>query len=135
MRLAVFIISLMLLAGTVDATTGWLAVLASLAGIAAFRLYPWRLFIPRPTFDVRMASFVLALLLAFGAVDATKDWLIAMSAVSGVAAFMPGIMSLEDRRGERGNWWGSCDGSDRRSRRLERRWRRWEQRFDREAWR
>lgn len=134
MRLAVFIISLLLLAGSVDATTGWLVALAALAGIAAFRLYPWRLFVPRPTFDVRMASFVLALLLALGVVDATKDWLIAMTAVSGVAAFMPGIINLDGRRD--GDWWSHCDdGGDRRSRRFERRWRRWERRFDREAWR
>jgi hypothetical protein len=108
MRLVAFILSFLLLGGAIDAETSSLVVLAIVAGAAAFRLYPWRLFVPRPVLDVRMASFVLALLLAAGAVDATKDWLIAMSAVSGVAAFFPGIVSLEEegRRGARHGRWG-----------------------------
>ncbi len=106
MRVLAFVISLLLLGGAVETESAWLVALSVVAGIAAFRLYPWRFFIPRPTFDVRMASFVLAVLLAVGAVDATKDWLIAMSIVSGVAAFMPGVISLEggDDRHWRGRW-------------------------------
>jgi hypothetical protein len=98
-----FVLSLLLLGGAVDADAGWLVALAAVSGIAAFRLYPWRFFVPRPVLDVRMASFVLALVLAAGAVDATKEWLIAMSAVSGVAAFMPRLVSLEDRGRRRGH--------------------------------
>lgn len=119
MRLVAFIISLLLLDGAVEAETGWLVALAAVAGVAAFRLYPWRFFMPRPALDVRMASFVLAVLLAAGAVDATKDWLIAMSIVSGVAAFMPGIISLDG--GDNHHWRG--------------RWGRREWRWDREPWR
>ena len=67
------------------------------------------------------ASFVLAVLLLAGAVDANKDWLIALSAITGVAAFMPGLISLDgnvdrpSRRWRAGRW------------RARRRYRSWDQ--------
>jgi hypothetical protein len=50
-----------------------------------------------------MASFVLAVLLLAGTVDANRDWLIALSAVTGVAAFMPHVLTLDGRHHAR--WW------------------------------
>jgi hypothetical protein len=105
MRLLAFVLALLLLAGTVDATRGWLIVLVVLTGVAAFRLRAWRPLDFRPALDVRMASFVLAVLLLAGTVEATRDWLIALSAATGVAAFMPRVLSLEQDRGHR-RWRG-----------------------------
>jgi hypothetical protein len=104
MRILAFVLALLLLDGTVDPTQGWLITLVVLTGIAAFRLFrPWSGVMLRPALDVRMASFVLAVLLLAGSVDATKDWLIALSAVTGVAAFMPHIVSL-DRQPDHWRW-------------------------------
>jgi len=100
MRILTFVLALLLLAGNIDPTRGWLIALVVITGISAFRLRPWYGFVPRPVLDVRMASFALAVMLLAGAVDASKDWLIALSAVTGVAAFMPGLISL-DGRGDR----------------------------------
>lgn len=111
MRIAAFVISLVLLGGAADPTRGWLIALVVLSGAAAMRMSPWWPFDLRPALDLRMASFVLALLLLAGAVDATRDWLIAMSVISGLAAFMPGIVSL--------------DSGDRGRRRGRHRWREW----------
>jgi hypothetical protein len=119
MRILAFILALLLLAGTVDPTRGWLIVLVVLTGIAAFRLRPW-LFGSRPALDVRMASFVLAVLLLAGAIDATRDWLIALAAVTGVAAFMPRLISLD--QDDRGARWHAG-------------WRRGAWRWEREFWR
>jgi hypothetical protein len=122
MRLLAFVLSLLLLAGSVDATQGWLIVLVVLTGVSAFRVRPWR-FGLRPALDVRMGSFLLAVLLLAGAMDPTKDWLIVLSAVTGVAAFMPGLVSLDERgrRDGRGRW--------------DHRWHRGEWRWHREPWR
>jgi hypothetical protein len=117
MRLAAFIVALLLLAGNIDPTRGWLIALVVLTGVPAFRLRPWRPLRLRPALDVRMASFVLAALLLSGAVDATKDWLIALSAVTGVAAFMPKLVSLGEREPVSVKW-------GRRGRRIE--WKQWE---------
>jgi len=104
MRILAFVLALLLLAGTVDPTRGWLITLVVLTGLSAFGLsHMWRL-IPEPRLDVRMVSFVLAVLLLAGTVDADKDWLIALSAVTGVAAFMPDVLSL-DARSHGGRWW------------------------------
>jgi hypothetical protein len=113
MRILAFVLALLLLAGTVDPTQGWLIVLVVLTGVAAFRLRPWYGFAPRPALDVRMASFVLAVLLLAGTVEANKDWLIALSSVTGVAAFMPRIISLSG--GGEGDWrWHHWRGARRR---------------------
>jgi hypothetical protein len=128
MRLLAFVLALLLLAGTVDPTQGWLITLVVLTGIAAFRLRPWYGFIPRPALDVRMASFVLAVLLLAGTIDATKDWLIVLSAVTGVAAFMPGILSLDrrDRDDRRSEWERWCRSANAR---------RWAAEWEGEHWR
>jgi hypothetical protein len=106
MRILAFVLALLLLAGSVDPTRGWLIVLVVLTGVAAMRLRPWAPFDVRPALDVRLASFVLAVLLLAGTVDPTKDWLIALSAVTGVAAFMPHVLSLEQRESRWRPWRG-----------------------------
>jgi hypothetical protein len=59
-------------------------------------------------------------LLLAGAVDATRNWLIILAIVAGLAAFMPGIISLDHpRRPLRRRRWGGWD------------WDEW----SREAWR
>ena len=106
MRILAFVLALLLLAGTIDPTQGWLILLVTVAGIAAFRLRPWYGFMPRPALDVRMAAFVVAVLLLAGTVEANKDWLIVLSIVTGVAAFMPGVLSLDGGgRPHRANRW------------------------------
>jgi hypothetical protein len=122
MRILAFVLALLLLAGTVEPSQGWLIVLVSLTGIAAFRLRPGAFL--RPALDVRIASFALAVLLLAGTVEPTKDWLIALSAVTGVAAFMPRLISLD--RGENDWRW--------RRHRNGGRWVRW-QSWDPEGWR
>jgi hypothetical protein len=85
---------------------------------------PWNGFAPRVALDVRLASFVLAVLLLAGAIDATKDWLIVMSAVSGVAAFMPRLVALDrDDRAWHSSYWRP------------RRWRSWAVDWERDVWR
>lgn len=104
MRILAFVLALLLLAGNVEPTKGWLIVLVVLTGLAAFRMRPWYGPMPRPALDVRMASFVLAVMLLAGAVEADKDWLIALSAVTGVAAFMPNLVSLSGGGRDDGHW-------------------------------
>lgn len=101
MTILAFVLALLLLAGTVDPERGWLITLVVLTGIPAMRLRFWRPLDVRPALDVRLAAFVLAILLLAGTVDATRDWLIALAAVTGVAAFMPRLISLEDPHRER----------------------------------
>jgi hypothetical protein len=121
MRILAFVLALLLLGGNIDPTRGWLITLVVITGISAFRLFrPWRGFWPRPVLDVRMASFVLAVMLLAGAVDANKDWLIALSAVTGVAAFMPGIVSLDGNRYDRA--WMRWQRGTRRHRRHRHDW-------------
>jgi hypothetical protein len=103
MRLAAFILSLLLLAGAMEPTTGWLATVAVLTGIAAFRIHIFWPFSPRPALDVRMAAFVLAVLLVVGTMDPTEGWLIALTATTGVALVCPGIVSIDGR--SRADWW------------------------------
>lgn len=96
MAIAAFVISLLLLGGAADPTRGWLIALVALAGAVAMRLRPWAPLRLRPALDLRLASFVLAVLLLAGTVAANRDWLIAMSVVSGLAAFMPRLIALDD---------------------------------------
>jgi hypothetical protein len=117
MRLAAFIISLLLLGGAIDPTAGWLATLTALTGIAAFRINVFWPFSPRPALDVRMASFVLAVLLLAGTVEATQGWLIALSVATGVAMVCPGIVSVDSERRDRRRWerwerWLAWDNSN-----------------------
>jgi hypothetical protein len=127
MRILAFVLALLLLAGNVEPTKGWLIVLVVLTGLAAFRMRAWQGFVPHPALDVRMAAFVLAVMLLAGAVEANKDWLIALSAVTGVAAFMPNIISLSGGGG-RDDWnWGRWRGP--------RRARRWVADWEGDDWR
>jgi hypothetical protein len=105
MRILAFILALLLLGGAVEAGQMWLSVLVGLTAAGAMRLSFSDAFVVRPRLDVRLASLVLAVLLLAGAVEASRDWLIAMSAVAGVAAFAPGIVSLEPGRRDRGRRW------------------------------
>jgi hypothetical protein len=75
MRLAAFIIALMLLGGSIDPERGWLIALVVITGIAALRPRFWNWLAVRPAIDLRLASFVVAILLLAGAVDPTRDWL------------------------------------------------------------
>jgi hypothetical protein len=113
MRIAVFVIALLLLAGSVAPTQGWLITVVVLSGIAALRprFSTWlRL---RPRLDLRLATFIIAVLLLAGAVDPTRGWLIALSAVSGAAMIAPGLLSIggsgggwrRDRRARRSDDW------------------------------
>lgn len=95
MRIAACIVALLLLAGSVEPTRGWLIALTVLTGLGMLRLRPWRPFAFTPHADVRMASFVLAALLLAGTVEANRDWLIVTAAVTGVAAFFPRIVALD----------------------------------------
>jgi phosphoglycerol transferase MdoB-like AlkP superfamily enzyme len=103
MRLLSFVLALLLLAGTVEPTQGWLITLVVLTGVSAMRLRLWSRTLVRPALDMRLAAFVLSILLLAGTVDATRDWLIALSAVTGVAAFMPRMFAVDrdDRFGRR----------------------------------
>jgi hypothetical protein len=126
MRLFAFILAVLLLAGSIDPTRGWLITLVVITGLAATRLhhgYFWR---GHPTIDARLAAFVLAILLLAGTIDPTRDWLIGLTAVTGVAAFMPRMFSIDalglgyrdGPRRRRGFDW------DRWERRMDRHWRR-----------
>ena len=112
-RLLAFVLSLLLLAGTVDPTRGWMIVLTVLAGLGALRLRPWRMFNPQVRLDLRLASFAMALVLLAQVVEPARDWLIVMAVVSGLAAFMPRLIALDGH-----SWARSFD--DRTT------WRRWD---------
>lgn len=98
MRPTIFAFALLLLAGWLDPSRFWLVYMAVLTGIDAFRITPWAPLRLRPRLNVRMASFVLSLLLLASVVDPTKDWLIVLSAVTGVAMLWPGLVSLDKPR-------------------------------------
>jgi hypothetical protein len=130
MSVAAFIIALLLLAGTVDPTRGWLIALTVPTGIAALRPRWFMPLMVRPALDARLATFIVAALLLAGAVEPTRDWLIALSALAGIAAFLPWLLSPR-RLFDGGGWYG---GRGRRWRDPwdDRRWARWERRFERE---
>ncbi len=138
MRLLAFVLALLLLAGTVDPARGWLITLVVLTGLAAIKPRWWGSFHVWPAVDARLAAFVLAVLLLAGTIDPTRDWLIALSAVTGVAAFMPRIFHVDlfgfnDLAERRARWqwrWDSDDDDDARD---WRRWRRRERRSERRA--
>lgn len=140
MRLAAFIIALMLLGGSVDPERGWLIALVVITGIAALRPRFWNWLQVRPAIDLRLASFVVAILLLAGAVDPTRDWLIVLSVVTGLAMVMPGGFHIDpfgfNDRGDRAarKWHRRADRWQRRSARSESRgdrdWDRWERRMD-----
>jgi phosphatidylserine synthase len=122
MRLATFVIALLLLAGSVDPTRGWLIALVVASGLAATRWRSWRPFTLRPALDVRMAAFVLAALLLAGVIDPTRQWLIVTAVVSGVALVSPRMLALDSRSRDRG--WRVYGGRGFRDD-----WRRWDVRW------
>ena len=137
MRLAAFVLALLLLAGTVDPTRGWLITLVVLTGLAAIRPRFWNWFDVRPAVDLRLASFVLAVLLLAGTVDPTRDWLIALAAVTGAAMCMPRIIAFDlfGRDHARRRSWRWERRFDRSGERADRDWTRWERRMDRRGMR
>ena len=133
MRLLAFVLALLLLAGNVAPERGWLITLVVLTGLAAVRPRFWSPFDVRPRLDARLAAFLLATLLLAGAIEPTRDWLIALAAVTGVAAFMPRAFALDRLLGFDHGWHrhrghGRWDTDD------DRRWARWERRMER-RWR
>ena len=72
MRLFAFIIAVSLLAGWMDPTRGWLIALVVATGLAAVRPRFWNWFHVRPSNDLRLVSFILAILLLAGVVDPTR---------------------------------------------------------------
>lgn len=122
MRLFTFIIALLLLAGSIDPTRGWLIALTVVSGLAAVGWRSWRPLSPRPHLDVRIAPFVIAVLLLAGAVAPTRDSLIGLSVAAGIALVMPRVFRLDadferhigfgrGRRAWRAGWSG-WDGDD-----------------------
>ena len=109
MRLAAFIIALLLLDGSVDPTRGWLIALVVVTGLVALRVHLWRPLHAQPAVDIRLAAFIIAVLLLAGTIDPTRGWLIALSAVSGLAMVAPHTFSLDlfgARRDRRWRHWG-----------------------------
>jgi hypothetical protein len=45
--------------------------------------------------DVRLAAFVMAVLLLAGTIEATRDWLIGLTIVTGVAMVAPKLISID----------------------------------------
>lgn len=121
--LIAFIIALLLLAGSVEPTQGWLIALVVVTGAAAMRLRPWAPLRLRPALDLRMVAFVLSVLLLAGTVDATRDWLIGLSIATGLATFAPRLISLDGH-----------DRHDRHARRWRAQYRRWNGDATRETW-
>ena len=92
----------------------------------------------RPAIDLRLASFLLAVLLLAGTIDPTRDWLIVLSVVTGLAMMAPRMFGIDvfghdhDRRAWR--WqrrihrrWARMYRSDR----SDDDWANWERRMDR----
>jgi hypothetical protein len=106
MRLGAFIVALLLLAGSVDPTQGWLIALTVITGIAVMRPRFGRSLSIRPAIDLRLAAFVLSVLLLAGTIEPTKDWLIGLTIATGIAMVAPKIISVDlwgerERRRER----------------------------------
>ena len=107
MRLIAFIISLLLLAGTVDPTDGWLIALAVITGIAVFRpRFDGGLSV-RPAIDLRLGAFVYATLLVAGVMEPTKDWLIGLTIITGMAMVVPRLIHIDLFGDGQGDRW--CD--------------------------
>lgn len=136
MRLFAFIVALLLLAGSIDPTRGWLIALVVVTGVSALRPRFWNWLHVRPAIDLRLASFVLAVLLLAGAIDATREWLIVLSVVTGLAMIAPGMIGADcfgrgrdDRRAWR--WQRRVDRWSARAERRDDDWADWERRMDR----
>ncbi len=98
--LAVFVIALLLAIETIEPTGGWLVTLTVLSGVEAFGgggiggpvpIRPWMpaLINRRHRFAVGLTMFIIALLLAVDAVEPTPPWLVTITVLSGIQAFIP----------------------------------------------
>ncbi len=136
MRLAAFIIALLLLAGSVDPSRGWLIALVVVTGLGALRVHVWRPWHLQPAVDIRLAAFVIAALLLAGAIDPTRGWLIALTVVSGLMMVSPHALSIDlfgvnHRRRSSQRWWRNDARDWAPSNDDDREWQCWEQRMDR----
>ena len=125
MRLAAFVISLLLLDGAVDPTRGWLIALVVVTGISMMRPRFRGMLTVKPAIDLRLGAFALACLLLAGTVEPTKDWLIGLSILTGFVMVMPGILSIDiygDRDRRREKFWAWTTDSDWGSRIMEGSW-------------
>jgi hypothetical protein len=133
MRLFAFIVALLLLAGSIDPTRGWLIALVVVTGISALRPRLWNWLHVRPAVDLRLASFVLAALLLGGAIDPSRDWLIVLAVVTGLAMVSPrfgiDLFGFDAHDHHRGRRWQRR--MDRWSERADGNWAKWERRMDR----
>lgn len=126
-RILAFVLALLLLAGTVDPTRGWMIVLTVLTGLGVLRRSWWLIGPPRVALDLRLAAFALSVVLLAGAVDPTRDWFVVLSVVTGLAAFMPRVLALDP-----GEWRG---WRREREQRRARRWRGWVEDWEGDGWR
>ncbi len=133
MRLFAFIVALLLLGGSIDPARGWLIALVVVTGISALRPRFWNWLHVRPAIDLRLASFVLAVLLLAGAIDPTRDWLIVLSVVTGLAMVSPrfGIDLFGFDRDDHDRGWRWQRRMERWGERADRDWTKWERRMDR----
>lgn len=147
MRMTGFVLALLLLGGAVEPTRGPLIALTVVTGLAFARPRMGLWTHMRPRVDLRLASFILAALLLAGVIAPTKDWLIVLSVITGIAMVAPGfagrLLGLHDgASGTRRYSWDRGadfdDASARRFRARDRRWRHWEARMGRrrarDAW-
>jgi len=104
MRLATFIMALLLLAGSVDPTRNTFIVLTVFSGLAFVHWRPWRLLDAEPATDLRVVPFVLALLLLAGAIDPSRGVFIGLSVAAGVALVTPRLFGFGDSHH---GWWQS----------------------------
>jgi hypothetical protein len=121
MRLFTFIIALLLLGGSIEPTRGWLIALTVVSGLAAFGWRSRRPYTLHPSIDLRIAPFVIAVLLLAGTVEPTRDWLIGLSIAAGVALVMPRMWHFETDHWEREFAFGHRHG-----RRWRTRWSGWD---------
>ncbi len=101
MRPTIFAMALLLLAGWLDPSRFWLIYMVVLTGVDAFRITPWAPLRLRPRLNLRLGSFVMWVVLLAGVIDPTRAWMIAITAVTGAAMLMPGLVSLEEGQGRR----------------------------------
>jgi hypothetical protein len=86
-----FIIALLLTVDAMEPTGPWLVALAVLTGLDALRpRWSWSFSLNELFFAGRLAAFVIALLLAAGGLDpADEEWLVALTVLTGILAFVP----------------------------------------------
>jgi hypothetical protein len=101
LRLASFIIALLLAVSAIEPATGWFVALAALSG-AGILLRPWRLFVSLPA--LRIAVFVIALLLAIGVAEPGTGWLVTLAVLTGVELTGLGRPDRKERHHWRRSW-------------------------------